>query len=937
MAFIKQEDILRATNGGLDIILSYYPQANAALSNERKEFKIRTNERTPSARLKQLKEGTWVVTDFGDDQVPRNGILICQKEEEISFREAIVLLAGRYKIGGISSEQNKPDFEKRPATKEEAEGEYFFDAYDQVPENDLLVLGPKVNQNVCKEYHIFSLKSYTQIKNREALIWKSNENYPIFLVEHDTWKKIYQPKNPEKQFRFRYIGEKPKDLINGLEQLIKANKELEKEQTEGFEEGTENNKIKKYPEAIICSGESDALNVASLGYKPLWFNSETANLTGDMYRRIMNNCETLYYIPDLDETGVKAAVKLGMQYLEIRIVWLPDKLRTYRDMRGNPRKDFKDYIEIWPKTEDLNKLLKVAKPMRFWDEEYGEKGVKYHFNNEFAYHFLSCNGFYQFENKNTKEGYMFIRIDRNIVSEIKAKNARAFIKQFLIDRYMPVPLRNMIYKTNQLNEASLENLPSIDIDFTDFDKHTQFLFFTNKTWKVTASAIDEFKSDDISKYVWQEEVIQHKVKLLKDPFKITFNNETSEYDIEITDQTSLFFNFLINGSRIHWRQELENRISGLTPEEKTKYLTLHKFKIDGEKLTEEEIFEQKQHLINKIFSIGYLLHRYKDPARPWCVFSMDNHIGDTGMSFGRSGKSLCYKAMRHFMKSIMLPGRNEKLTDNPHIYDRVTEHTDYILIDDANAYLKFDFFFEPLTGPLVVNPKNNQSYEIPFEHVPKFCITSNFTLRNIDPSTEGRILYTVFSDYYHIKTDEADYNEDRTVNEDFGKNLFFDYTEDEWNADFNFFANCIKFYLSVPSPHKINPPMNNVTRRNLKTEMGEMFENWADVYFSTESGRLDDLIPKEPAFKDYIDTYNQHKWTMNKFTRSLKAWCRFHNYIIDPIGLRNKAGRIIRKRDGKACEMIYIQTQLTIKKEAYASETETDLFAVPINDDEKLF
>jgi hypothetical protein len=289
------------------------------------------------------------------------------------------------------------------------------------------------------------------------------------------------------------------------------------------------------------------------------------------------------------------------------------------------------------------------------------------------------------------------------------------------------------------------------------------------------------------------------------------------------------------------------------------------------------------------------------------------------------------------MKSVMLPGRNQKLTDNPHIYDRVTEHTDYILIDDADQYLNFNFFFEPLTGPLVVNPKNNQSYEIPFEHVPKFAITSNYTLRNIDPSTEGRILYTVFSDYYHVRTDDSDYKDDRSVNDDFGKNLFLDYTEEEWNLDFNFFAACLRFFLSIPSPKKINPPMDNVTKRNLKTEMGEAFENWADVYFSAGNGNTDALISKEYAMKDFIESSNQHKWTTNKFTRSLKAWCRYNDYIFNPDAFKNTSGRIVRKIENKATDMIYIQTNQPLNQADLANvEPELDIYT-PANEITKPF
>ena len=129
--YVEEQAILDATNGGLDIILYYYPQARQALETREKRFKIR-DERTPSASLKQVEDGNWLVTDFGDDQVPRNAIRVCMKEEGKTFREAIVILAGRYGIGGIKSEVNKPELEIRDALPDESEGSYEFDVKTEI-------------------------------------------------------------------------------------------------------------------------------------------------------------------------------------------------------------------------------------------------------------------------------------------------------------------------------------------------------------------------------------------------------------------------------------------------------------------------------------------------------------------------------------------------------------------------------------------------------------------------------------------------------------------------------------------------------------------------------------------------------------------------------------------------------------------------------------
>lgn len=930
MPFVDQQDIFAATRGGLDIILFYYPQAEPTLRTARKEFKIR-EEKTASARLRQQSDGNWIVTDFGDDNVPRNGIQVCIKEEEISFREAIVLLAGRYGVGGINPEINKPGFEKRPATEDEKEGTTTFDIKEDLTDKELAELGPLVTREICKRYNVYALNSFTYIKNREAQITISNENYPIYMRECGGFQKIFQPKNPEKAYRFRYAGNKEKEYVNGLSQVEKAYKEMNEEYDPESDDPAKK-KMRKLPEIIRASGERDALNVAGMGFNVIWFNSESESISPKLYSELTKMAEEIYNLPDIDATGKKQAYKLGMHYLDLKTIWLPAKLSEYRDHRGKPRKDFRDYVDMWPKIEEFKRLMRVAMPMRFWDEQYSDNGIKYFFNNEQAYYFLQGNGFFQFENKNVRDGMMFIKMEGNIIKQIEAEDCRKYIQQFMKERLLPIPLRNTVHRSNQLSETSLRGLEEIRLDFTDYDKSTQYLFFENRTWKVTAKEITELKPTEVDKFVWHEEVIPHKVKKTDPPFKIKFDEEYNEFEIEIVNTDSDFFKFLINSSRIHWKAEYVTRGEGSAPAgdcpptpqmgggdrpaslrggQNGEYVRANRWNIAGPRLSYEEKWEQKQHLINKIFSIGYLLHRYKDPARPWCVFAMDNKITETGESHGRSGKSFCYRTIRYFMKSVTLNGRNPKLTENPHVYDRVTEHTDYVLIDDADQYLNFGFFFNALQGDLEVNPKNNQSYEIPFEHVPKFCITSNFTLRNIDPSTEGRILYTVFSDYYHVRTEGEDYTEDFTIRDDFGKNLFLDYTEEEWNADFNFFAACLQFYLSVPREIKINPPMDNVTKRNLRTEMTEAFKNWADVYFDAREGNCDKLLERDAAFKDFSEKSGQHKWTTNKFTKALKAWCRYTDYVqrLNPGQFQNSSGRIIRKINGEASEMIYVQTR----------------------------
>ena len=89
-----------------------------------------------------------------------------------------------------------------------------------------------------------------------------------------------------------------------------------------------------------------------------------------------------------------------------------------------------------------------------------------------------------------------------------------------------------------------------------------------------------------------------------------------------------------------------------THEERAAYAAAHRFCIDGEGLSVAEIKEQKKNLINKIFAIGYMLHRYKSPSRAWAPQAMDHKIGEDGQCNGRSGKSFLFKAFETFGRMV---------------------------------------------------------------------------------------------------------------------------------------------------------------------------------------------------------------------------------------------------------------------------------------------
>jgi hypothetical protein len=962
---IEATDVLKATNGGLDILLMLYPHINSCVGTTKK-FKLRSDDKTASANIILKDDGNWIITDFGGGaRVSRNGIQWFVHETGLTWVEALSELAGKFDVAGTKVEvvTVKPSVTAREATTEEKEGFGVYELNTGFTDFEIETIfskgilkeigwfkgeekkedARKVIETACNKYNFYSVKSYVYVKDRKHLTFGATSEYPIFLIDEGSFKKLYMPLHSDKGRRFAYIGgdKKPKDFVHGLAQAkSEFSKRMEDFLTDDpdYDNLSEADKkerrkdVEKLNSFVLCSGGSDALNLAVLGYWVGWMNSETAKLQSWDYSEIVKVADKVYQLQDIDDTGKQAAHELALQYLDIYTIELPEDLKEKLDRRYNPCKDLRDFFNHFS-VYDFKELVKIALPYRFWEmiPEYmgrGENrvkvGYKYELDNVQAYNFLSKNGFFRLAIEGEKDEYVYVQIEGNIVKETKPVKVKNYIHEFLKARKMEKDLRNKLYNSTRLNESSLSNLPETDIDFTDNDEKRQLFFFSNCTWEVSAAGIKSHSPGAIKNFVWEKNVIEHHAKVLDPSFTIT-KDESGEYNIEIHNQNCMFLQLLIQTSRIHWRKELEDEMTGLTEEEAGAYKKANHINIAGPKLSLLEQKEQKQHLINKIFCIGHLLHRYKDPSRGFSIIGMDNKINDDGGSHGGSGKSIILEvAMQKIWKNTFtIPGTSPKVTENPHIYGGLTKHHQYIYMDDMDKYMKFRFFYPLISGDQPVNPKNAMGYVLPFKDVPKVAFTTNFTLIDQSPSSQRRVNYLVCSDYYHIKGEFSDYKEGRDPKNDLGKGLFTDFKREEWNLFYNTMARCLEFYLTTPDI--IEPPMDNVSKRNLQTTMGLNFEAWAAVYFSEGSSNIDRLIPKEEAFEEFNKKNKSLNWSTQKFTSAVKAFCHYHGYELNPMELRNtKEGRIIHRveerelrKDGwvltgklKATEFMYIQTDV---------------------------
>ncbi len=904
-----KQRILDATNGGLDIILYYYPQAREVIDGRSKMFKVRPSERTASASLKKYKD-MWYVTDFGEDQTGRNCFDIAMKEESLPFNQTLFLLADRYGVESrISAEINKPKVTSRKATAEEKNGDFTYKVKITPSDNDLKVFGHFVKATTLEKYHYYALESYSITKDGKTTTFASTDNYPIFLHDCGDFQKIYKPLEYDKAFRFFYKGKKEKNYINGLDELRAAHRKyLESEEWKSDDSETKGKK--KLPEAIFCSGERDAMNCAGMGYFALWLNSETDTLQEKEFNEILRYVDRVYNIPDIDETGIRRGRDFALRYLDIYTVELPEWIKNYRDNRGKPRKDLRDFLELRPNNSEFIKLLNSAHQCKFWSVEETEKGKRTNINTAYLLWFLRCNGFAKITDKVSKLD-QYVRIDDYKVEEYTPKQIRSFVKSDLERRMVGTEVINLFLNSKRTNSSLADDLTPTDISFTKNTHNSRTFFFENKSVTVTAKGIEQHQYGTAEVKTWRDNISPHHFKELDKFFNIQLDENGNFLGLDIFNMDSHYFRFLINSSRIFWREEYEYRASNNADEDE-QYREQNKFNPCGERLTYEEKIEQCKHLINKIYTVGYLLHRFKFDSKSMAVWIMENKLTEEDESSGGSGKSFFLKAIKKLALSsiVTLQGRDKKATENKHLLDRVSSNTDILLIDDAHRYFDFDFFYTMITGETTVNPKGGKSFEISYEDAPIMAITSNFPPPNDDASTMRRMLNVVFSDYYHQKTSNNDYLESRSIYDDFGYDLFgVNYSEEFYNQDINFMMQCLQFYLSVPRKVVCQPPMENVIKRINIAKMGNSFKDWAESYFSPDNDNLNVLLNRSEVFNTFkVDTGNNN-WKMQRFTKALQAFVANSDYIeeLNPKELRNSQGRLMRKKGSNNIECIYLK------------------------------
>ncbi len=445
----------------------------------------------------------------------------------------------------------------------------------------------------------------------------------------------------------------------------------------------------------------------------------------------------------------------------------------------------------------------------FWDVE-GKGKIK--INRTKLLNFLSAKGnFYICSNNNRQS---FIQINNFIAEEVQIPYIKQWMKKYTLtlpesfdNGLTPDDISEAIIGSGDtyFSKAVLEFLDIIKLDFLKDTKDTAYFPFRNGIVQVTKDTIELKGYSELNKHVWKEHLIDFYI----DPEAAFDLNEVVYYR---------FINCVFN--------------------------------------------KDKKRVKFALSIIGYLLHKYKDPARPFAIILAEEteHVSEGG----GSGKGIFFEAISMLTKLMPIDGRNLRLDKN-FTFQRVTPGTRVIGIHDCNDKTDFEHFYSLITDGLTVEQKHKDEVYMRYDESPKILFSTNYTMACSSVAARRRQMVLEFSSYFNDKHKPED---------EFGHILFKDWDCTELNCFYMTLLLSVKLYLKSGLKQINNS--ENLIRKQVKQKHGEEFLQWWDGYLSNGCSEWQ-LFSR--MYQDFLNVNSLEKkdYSSIKFSKSLKEVAKLYN------------------------------------------------------------
>jgi len=489
----------------------------------------------------------------------------------------------------------------------------------------------------------------------------------------------------------------------------------------------------------------------------------------------------------------------------------------------------------------------TPQPVMFWKTEFDALtgAAKVVIDMKQYLEFLADNGFGLLR---VDDRLIFVRVQDKVVSENLIEHGENIdVKWFTMDylrQQGEADVENAMLRghAHYFAPAALNTLPLLSPTFLRDTKDTAFLFFKNGFLTVTKDSACLTPYAQMPCHIWKRQILSH---------EYCGAYADSAGRAELKGDMLTFFE-LITSRRVYESQPLG----------------VENFKRDDAKLGAF------------LSAYGYLLHGYKDVTLARAVLCVDNSLGNIGDD-GRTGKSIYCESLK-YLKHVQTENGKTWDIDDRFAFQNVTLDTQVIFVDDIAPKFDFPALYPSITGDLSCECKNIKKMVIPFAESPKFALTSNNPVKGEGASDLARQWVLPFSRFFSI---------DYTPEMFFGRRLFADWQDADWQDFFDFAIYCISRFLRTGFIPATDAEFQRAKLLNaLPDEVLSVFEGAG----MADGGVFirEDLLRQLPR---KFDT------TGKSFTRYLKIFAAFYGLTYD----ETRSSRRVKDEYGSAeLEMI---------------------------------
>jgi hypothetical protein len=409
---------------------------------------------------------------------------------------------------------------------------------------------------------------------------------------------------------------------------------------------------------------------------------------------------------------------------------------------------------------------------------------------------------------------VIVKINGNIVSPVNTGFLLEMTSEHILSTVTDSVERGRILdslhaKTSLFGDKNLKLLKTLQLQFISDTPGTGYLFFKNGVAEITGDGIRMRSYDELDDFVWEKSII---------PF------DFSVVDLDTLSEKSDFMKFLEDITIVTDPGKAEARLQSLES------------------------------------AVGYLLHRYKDPATTKAIILMD--VYTNGQPGGGTGKTLLIQSIGKVRNLAVIDG---KMYDQREWFalSSVDLSSEVLLFDDVGLEFRFEQIFPLVSTGMQIRRKYKDHIYIPFEKAPKVCLTTNYAITGDSSSFRRRKFELEISPTYSAEYSPRD---------KFGRNFFESWLDEDWNQFYNVMAVCMEVFLQQGLIE--SEPINmNLTK--LISKSCEEFVEWAGISIKSET-----KYDKKNLYDNFLKAYPELKTKLKQrdFTNYLREWAVYNNF-----------------------------------------------------------